>query len=85
MLRKTNWLRRWPFKPEKRVRAPHGMEYLFCAKTTMDALNKISKYLDSKKTKHYYFRFWDVVFEDGEYVKVDYGSHVDFFFIRTGN
>ena len=57
------------------------MEYLFHAKTTMDALNEISKYLDSKKTKHYYFRFWDVVLEDGEYVKVDYGSHVDFFFI----
>lgn len=58
-----------------------NMEYLFRAKTVMDALNKISEYLDSKKTKHYYFRFWDVVFEDGEYVKVDYGSHVDFFFI----
>ena len=42
------------------------------------AMNVMNAYLDQIKFKSYYMRMWD----DGEKITVDYGSHYNFFYIK---
>lgn len=56
-----------------------GKERLIAeCETVKDVSNEIHKFLDERKYKSYYSRFWG----DDEKITVDVGSHSEFFIIR---
>lgn len=61
---------------------PDFMELVGTFKDEEEIFYGIKEFLERKKIKPYYYRMWPVNYDDGEYTKVDYGSHSKFFFIR---
>lgn len=58
------------------------MEFVGTFKDEKGAFSGIKEFLNRKNITAYYYRMWPVNYDDGEYTKVDYGSHTRFFFIR---
>lgn len=58
------------------------MEFVDSFDSQKEMFERISKILKKEKFKSYYYRIWTVALDDGEYQKIDYGSHTKFFFIR---